>query len=145
MKNNLKALRKSLGLSLIELAKKTNVPILFLRGLEHNSLPEGVRKLQRSYCYINNIQRFFALNCLTFSEEQKEKNKSYSFNVGNVYRIWLSSKYNPKTSPSHEEDFDLTYIGKQGKHHIFKAIHGDWTRTYTDAQLIGKSIQEVTT
>ena len=35
------------------------------------------------------------------------------------------------------------YLGKQGKHHVFKSVRGGWSRTYTDAQLIGKLIQEV--
>lgn len=35
------------------------------------------------------------------------------------------------------------YEGKQGIHHIFREVSGNWTRTYTDAQLIGKKIKEV--
>ena len=35
------------------------------------------------------------------------------------------------------------YEGKQGIHHIFREVRGNWTRTYTDAQLIGKKIKEV--
>ncbi len=35
------------------------------------------------------------------------------------------------------------YEGKQGIHHMFREISGNWTRTYTDAQLIGKRISEV--
>ena len=38
----------------------------------------------------------------------------------------------------------LRYVGKHGIHHCFKDIHGGWGRTYTDAQLIGKKIKEVT-
>ena len=29
------------------------------------------------------------------------------------------------------------------KHHVFKNTLGNWLRTYTDSQLIGKTIQEV--
>ena len=35
------------------------------------------------------------------------------------------------------------YVGKHGKHHCFVSIRGGWSRTYTDTQLIGKFIQEV--
>ena len=35
------------------------------------------------------------------------------------------------------------YEGKQGIHHVFREVSGNWTRTYTDAQLIGKKIKEV--
>ena len=44
-----------------------------------------------------------------------------------------------------EHECILRYLGKQGKHHVFKSVRGGWSRTYTDAQLIGKFIQEVTT
>ena len=32
-----------------------------------------------------------------------------------------------------EHDCILRYIGKQGKHHVFKSVRGGWSRTYTDA------------
>ena len=35
------------------------------------------------------------------------------------------------------------YEGKRGIHHFFREARGGWSRTYTDAQLIGKSIKEV--
>ncbi len=35
------------------------------------------------------------------------------------------------------------YEGKQGIHHVFREIRGNWTRTYTDAQLIGAKTEEV--
>ncbi len=35
------------------------------------------------------------------------------------------------------------YEGKQGIHHIFREVRGNWTRTYTDAQLIGARTEEV--
>ena len=38
----------------------------------------------------------------------------------------------------------LRYTGKHGIHHSFTEVHSGWRRTYTDAQLIGKTIKEVT-
>ena len=35
------------------------------------------------------------------------------------------------------------YEGKRGIHHVFCEIRGNWTRTYTDAQLIGATTEEV--
>jgi|GEM_PF-6851253 len=35
------------------------------------------------------------------------------------------------------------YEGKQGIHHMFREVRGNWTRTYTDAQLIGAKTEEV--
>ncbi|MBQ7220717.1 MAG: helix-turn-helix transcriptional regulator [Synergistaceae bacterium] len=35
------------------------------------------------------------------------------------------------------------YEGKDGIHHCFRETRGGWRRTYTDAQLVGKIIEEV--
>ena len=45
----------------------------------------------------------------------------------------------------HDFNFNyvLQYLGTQGIHHHFKEIHGGWSRTYTNSQLINKRIQEV--
>lgn len=37
------------------------------------------------------------------------------------------------------------YEGKRGIHHCFRELYGGWSRTYTDAQLIDKTIEEVKT
>ena len=37
----------------------------------------------------------------------------------------------------------LCYERKEGIHHVFREIRGKWIVTYTDAQLIGKHIKEV--
>ncbi|MBQ6969743.1 MAG: hypothetical protein IJP85_05405 [Synergistaceae bacterium] len=34
-------------------------------------------------------------------------------------------------------------MGKQGIHHTFREISCGWGRTYTDAQLVGKEVIEV--
>ena len=35
------------------------------------------------------------------------------------------------------------YLRKDGIHHCFKSIRSNWTRTFTDYQLIGKKVEEV--
>ena len=44
-------------------------------------------------------------------------------------------------------DFTLNYVfeylGAQGIHHCFREIHGGWSRTYTNSQLIDKRVMEV--
>lgn len=42
-----------------------------------------------------------------------------------------------------EKDYIFEYLRKDGIHHIFREINGNWTRCYTDPQLIGKTITEV--
>ena len=47
----------------------------------------------------------------------------------------------------HHLSFTFCYVfqyeGTQGIHHCFKEIHGGWSRTYTNSQLVDKRIQEV--
>ena len=38
--------------------------------------------------------------------------------------------------------FVLRYERKDGIHHMFRSVRGGWTQTFTDAQLIGKTIKE---
>lgn len=40
-------------------------------------------------------------------------------------------------------NFVFQYLGTQGIHHCFREIHGGWSRTYTNSQLIDKRIMEV--
>ena len=81
---------------------------------------------------------------------EKIKGKHFDFAEGKCYRIFDTR--NPKTcavqkvsSPvgqSWEKEFIFMFLRKDGIHHVFREISGGWIRTYTDAQLIGKKIQE---
>lgn len=53
------------------------------------------------------------------------------FIVGKSYKIDSANGY------------VFRYEGKQGIHHMFREVSGNWTRTYTDAQLIGARTEEV--
>lgn len=60
----------------------------------------------------------------------------YEFEEGHMYRIYDGKR--------EENDINVfKYEGKQGIHHCFREVRGGWTRTYTDAQLVGKGIKEV--
>ena len=52
---------------------------------------------------------------------------------GYVYKIYSDAK---------DDEYVFSYEGKQGIHHMFREIRGGWSRTFTDAQLIGKKIEE---
>ena len=52
---------------------------------------------------------------------------SFAFEVGKAY---LFAKLT-----------QMRYVGKEGKHHIFKSPSGGWATAYTDAQLIGMGVQ----
>ena len=61
----------------------------------------------------------------------------YEFIEEHIYGIYESQK-------KQDDNVNMfRYEGKQGIHHMFREVHGGWTRTYTDAQLIGKHITEV--
>lgn len=40
-------------------------------------------------------------------------------------------------------NYVFQYLGTQGIHHCFREVHGGWSRTYTNSQLIDKRIMEV--
>ena len=42
-----------------------------------------------------------------------------------------------------EEGYAFIYLRKEGIHHIFQEAKNGWLRTYTDAQLVGKFVDEV--
>ena len=64
---------------------------------------------------------------------------NHKFIVGKKYFIGEEGKF----KPLYQADFTFIYEGKQGKHHVFRHFKGNWSRTYTDPQLIGKFIKEV--
>lgn len=59
------------------------------------------------------------------------------------HKFAIGKKYVVRDSALTDKDEPFIYLGKQGKHHIFRHVAGGWTRTFTDPQLIGKFIQEV--
>lgn len=65
-----------------------------------------------------------------------ERAPEFHFMVGKCYQIEVK----PSGLP---EVYVFRYERKQGIHHMFREVRGEWSRTYTDAQLIGKKIQEV--
>ena len=60
----------------------------------------------------------------------------YEFEEGRTYKIYDTQK-------QQEDDINVfRYEGKHGLHHCFRQVRVGWTRTYTDAQLVGKLIKE---
>ncbi|MBR0317092.1 MAG: hypothetical protein IJQ99_09520 [Synergistaceae bacterium] len=44
---------------------------------------------------------------------------------------------------SWEKDCIFEYLKDEGIHHCFREVRGGWSRTYTDAQLVGKNVKEI--
>lgn len=64
--------------------------------------------------------------------------KKFTFTSGKKYVIKCQIG-----TMSEQADYVFKYEGRQGIHHVFREIHGNWTRTYTDTQLIGKRLYEL--
>ena len=60
----------------------------------------------------------------------------FTFTISSIYRIYAYEA-------DRDNEYVFCYEGKQGIHHMFREIRGGWSRTFTDAQLIGKKIVEV--
>ena len=114
MRNELKQLRETLGLTQKDLAVRIGSSVQFISSFERGMTPSRDKcRNSVSYEYIGAIERFLEEHNVKMSE--------------------------PQPIP---QNATLT-VGKQGKHHCFKETSGGWSRTYTDQQLIGKTIQEV--
>ena len=74
------------------------------------------------------------------------KLKTFDFIIGNIYTIRdirCGGHAYSDIYPHFGALCNFRYERKDGIHHVFTETQGDWTRTYTDAQLIGKRIEEV--
>ena len=90
-------------------------------------------------------QKSYEATPIDYSDAPKlPKSVEFSFSLGHTYQIYsgeAGSHYS--TGSSWEKTCIFRYEGKIGIHHFFREIRGKWTRTYTDAQLIGKHIEEL--
>ena len=89
--------------------------------------------------------------------EQSRAAIARTFTIGSCYqvvsnkqlinRLKAGEKYAVQTVSESNDDpefgFTFRYLGKQGIHHTFREISCGWGRTYTDAQLVGKEVIEV--
>ena len=138
--DKLRELRKSLGLTTNQVAKNIHVSNRTIARFEQNSDDVTTIKSRiKIYSFLGQDtwkqpEYIFDIHALN----QKIKHK---FTCGRKYSIRGKEK---DTFKECEADCVFIYLRKEGRHHLFMAEGGGWTRTYTDAQLIGKHIKEVT-
>ena len=155
-KDDIKSLRRTLRISQQELGNRLGVGRSTICSWEcGKNVPKGI--------HAENLQAIFT-DSLPKSETIKEnpiceKNARYrqqenaeksaatsrksiqrSFTVGNCYTI--SENRLPLDANILQYSI-LRYECKEGIHHMFREIRGKWIVTYTDAQLIGKYVEEV--
>lgn len=128
--DKLKKLRETLGLNAVEMGQKIGVS-----GTSITKYENGISQKQPHSSTAKIISDFL--------NGKKEVEK---FEVNHCYCIFDrvlrgGSALADTTAP--DNSYVFRYVGKQGIHHCFREARGGWSRTYTDAQLIGKSIQEV--
>ena len=148
--DKLKALRYTLGLTQAEMAKKIGVPESSVKDCEHGHALISKDKSSEQYkikafLEVQDISPAVIAKSKLFLElEERQRSIQRHFTEGKCYKILGSHKgKTPPYSLSWEYDCTFRFLRKEGIHHIFREVRGGWTRTYTDAQLVGKNIQEV--
>ena len=152
--DKLVALRYTLGLSQAQIAEKIGVSETSVRCYENGYKPLDKSKAPAQ----NKIKAFLEVQDISpaliaeskkaIGLEARQKAMHKHFTEGKCYRIHSgsSSVHDGKiisSGTSLDHDCIFEFIRKDGIHHMFREVRGGWTRTYTDAQLVGKNIQEV--
>ena len=143
----LEAVMKERGYSVHDVSKLTGI-----RPYKVQSYANGlILPTIRTY---NRLARVFGWDILpeqapTMQGNAKPKQKMTELNVSASCRKFTftsGKKYVIKCQNgtlSEQAEYVFMYEGRQGIHHIFRELNGNWTRTYTDAQLIGKKLYEL--
>ena len=154
--NDLKTLRKKLGLTQAQVASFSRTKTWEVKLAEDNS------SLNKSK---EKIRNYLKKECARVKKEEiklkeaAEKKKAFfkEFKTGKKYYICTLKKnaYKRNKSPFNldttdclsgntwDKDCTFEYIKDEGIHHCFKAVQGGWSRTYTNAQLVDKHVMEV--
>ena len=153
----LRKLQAWLGLIQEDVALKSGTKA----GIAHDDNDEQGRKRKRKCKHgrdndSNNSNSEMA-SIFSTPAEQSRAAIARTFTIGACYqivsnktlikRLKAGEKYAVQTVSGSNDDpefgFTFRYLGKQGIHHTFREISCGWGRTYTDAQLVGKEVIEV--
>ena len=151
----LRKLRAWLGLTQEDIALKAGTKA----GIAHDENDEQERKRKYKHGRDNGSNNSNSEIDSIFSTpaEQSRAAIARTFTIGACYqivsnktlikRLKAGEKYAVQTVSGSNDDpefgFTFRYLGKQGIHHVFREISCGWGRTYTDAQLVGKEVIEV--
>ena len=158
----LRKLRAWLGLTQEDAALKAGTKDEIKAGMAHkndnkqkHNSGSNIRSSNRS----SNRKEKISSICSIFENpvERSRAAIARTFTIGSCYqvvsekriinRLKAGEKYAVQTVSESSDDpefgFTFRYLGKQGIHHVFIEISCGWYRTYTDAQLVGKEVVEV--
>lgn len=151
--DKLKALRYTLGLTQAQMAEKIGVSESSIMQCENGHKPLGKVKTPaqskiKAFLEVQDISpALIAESKKAIGLKARQKAIQRHFIEGKCYRIYTGKNAYDKKIPSGgiswEHDCIFRFLRKEGIHHMFREVRGGWTRTYTDAQLIGKNVQEV--
>ena len=130
--NSIQKLRNLLGLSENQVAYHTGTPIEEIQQIEKN--PDSISfQTERVKDYLEKEKKKYD----DFLATRKAFTKH--FEVGKKYYIMGNENNKFEVDVS---EYLFEFVKDEGIHHCFKSVQGGWTRTYTDAQLVGKQIKE---
>ncbi|MBQ3455674.1 MAG: helix-turn-helix transcriptional regulator [Synergistaceae bacterium] len=143
----LEAAMKERGYSVHDVSKLTGIKAYKVQSYVSGLILPTIRTYNR-------LARVFGWDMLhekapTIQGNAKPKQKMTELNVSTSCRKFTftsGKKYVIKCQSgtlSEQAEYVFMYEGRQGIHHVFRELNGNWTRTYTDAQLIGKKLYEL--
>ena len=143
----LQKLREEQGITRRQLSERIGVSEKLLAGYERGNYPSlsTYNKIAKELGW-QSLDEDGRECALDIPEEIEQPNSiAHTFIEGKCYSIRSKNlvKTDKKIGYYVEEGCTFRYEGKQGIHHMFREVKGGWTRTYTDAQLIGRKIKEV--
>ena len=149
--DKLKALRYTLGLTQYQMAEKIGVSEASVMRCENGYPTIGkvrtpAQSKIKAFLEVQDISpAVIAESKLVLELEDRQKSIQRHFIEGKCYKIYGGSygRKTPSQGATWERDCIFMFLRKEGIHHMFREVRGGWTRTYTDAQLVGKNIQEV--
>ena len=128
------------GLTEKELAERVGVNVSTIAGYESGNFRPSVRRWKMLKDALEIADTW------TEPDEREPEPVKFMFEAGRSYTIKDTGWRNKECdliSPNSGWNCVFLYMGKSGVHHVFREARGGWQRTYTDAQLIGKRIEEV--
>ena len=151
--DNLRQLRMTLGLSQHDFAQRIGVSEGAVNNFENNRYSKhtngcksGAKMKIQSFIDNFNGNHDASIPPSPIHDKHATSEKiTFSFSKGKRYFIVDSGNGYREADcikPETGKGCIFVYLRKEGKHHIFREVRGKWIRTYTDIQLMGKSIQE---
>ena len=138
----LRKTRLFLNLSQRELSVRIGIGRSTISSYENERIPVSARVRK----WVNRM--FKRCNLANIIIKSAKDNSSCSFTPLKFYSISDDDTILHRLSlnpciQDFSSNYVFQYLGTQGIHHCFKEIHGGWSRTYTNNQLVDKRVMEV--